>query len=873
MKKQITFIIGAVLLFAYQSFSQIDVKTIDMAKVNQAKIDGKMNGTEKYVNYDALGKNPARIARNVTIPNSVNTASGCACWIPRDSSWQVAQFDGSGGSGGPGLPPDYRNDDWSTVQITVPFPFCFYGQQVNFMYINNNGNVSINNPYATFTANSFPDPTYTMIAPFWGDVDTRGALSGIVYYQLTNTHLIVQWENVGYFSSHDDLANTFQLIMTDGFDPLLPPGSNVSFCYQDMQWTTGDASGGTGGFGGTPATVGVNNGNGIDYIQIGLFDQTGNSYDGPFANNDGIDALDNQSFIFNVCQSGSNVPPILNSNQACDTLTVCEGDTLLIEGSFLSPEQGQITTVTTSTTMSGVTVTSLPGNTSTFTVQVIVQASNIGLNQLMVIAADDGTPAQASQLPVVINVVPGAVTQIATTNVSCHGGHNGSVNMNVSGTGPFDILWMPGERQTPNLTHLTAGTYSVNVISPTGCSSYQYITITEPPALALTITSQNADCSGQPGSAVCTVAGGTAPYSYSWNTTPPQNTNSITNLSAGTYIVTVTDNNNCHSSGSVEITSSVGFTATMSTTPATCQASDGTASIQITGGSGNFSYSWIPSVSTSATATGLNAGVYSVTVTDNVDGCQQTLTGTVSNTAGIVASIVSSTNATCQNSEDGTATAIGSGGTLPYSYLWMPGGATTASVTNLSPGTYTVEVSDYVGCPDYATVTISYQFASPVIDLGPDTTICVGASLTLDAGSGYQYLWSDNSTNQVLTVTSDGTYSVLITDGNGCEAFDAITVTTITCNPIRSSSSPIRNVGIYPNPSTGMIDINFGNETAGSVEINVIDAYGKTQFVSQESLKAYDTRKLNLKELASGIYFVRISFGNDSQTIRMIKME
>ena len=227
MKKQITLIIGAVLLFAYQSFSQIDVKTIDMAKVNQAKIDGKMNGTEKYVNYDALGKNPARIARNVTIPNSVNTASGCACWIPRDSSWQVAQFDGSGGSGGPGLPPDYRNDDWSTVQITVPFPFCFYGQQVNFMYINNNGNVSINNPYATFTANSFPDPTYTMIAPFWADVDTRGALSGIVYYQLTNTHLIVQWENVGYFSSHDDLANTFQLIMTDGFDPLLPPGSNV----------------------------------------------------------------------------------------------------------------------------------------------------------------------------------------------------------------------------------------------------------------------------------------------------------------------------------------------------------------------------------------------------------------------------------------------------------------------------------------------------------------------------------------------------------------------------------------------------------------------------------------------------------------------
>ena len=91
MKKQITFIIGALLIFTSQLFSQIDVKTIDMAKVNQAKVDGKLNGSEKYVNFDALGKSQARISPNLTIPNSVNTASGCACWIPRDSSWQVDQ--------------------------------------------------------------------------------------------------------------------------------------------------------------------------------------------------------------------------------------------------------------------------------------------------------------------------------------------------------------------------------------------------------------------------------------------------------------------------------------------------------------------------------------------------------------------------------------------------------------------------------------------------------------------------------------------------------------------------------------------------------------------------------------------------------------
>ncbi|MBK8364526.1 MAG: T9SS type A sorting domain-containing protein [Bacteroidetes bacterium] len=112
---------------------------------------------------------------------------------------------------------------------------------------------------------------------------------------------------------------------------------------------------------------------------------------------------------------------------------------------------------------------------------------------------------------------------------------------------------------------------------------------------------------------------------------------------------------------------------------------------------------------------------------------------------------------------------------------------------------------------------------------------------------------------------------MLITDGNSREAFDAIVITTTPCNPNRNTSQPIRNVGIYPNPSTGMIDINFGNETPGVVEINIIDAFGKTHFVSQENLKSNDTRKLNLKDLSSGIYFVKISFGNESQTIRLIK--
>lgn len=214
----------------------------------------------------------------------MNEADPCNCWIERDGSWNVVPFNGSTNG-----PPEYRNDDGSTAPFAIPFNFCFYGSNYNSIYINNNGSVSFDGPFTAFIADSFPSPNFKMISPFWGDVDTRGLLSGIVYYKLTSTALIIQWDHVGYYNTQDNLLNTFQLILTDGSDPILDAGKNVSFCYQDMQWTTGSASGGAGGFGGTPATVGANLGDGISSIQIGRFDQPGSTYNGPYGGGAGID--------------------------------------------------------------------------------------------------------------------------------------------------------------------------------------------------------------------------------------------------------------------------------------------------------------------------------------------------------------------------------------------------------------------------------------------------------------------------------------------------------------------------------------------------------------------------------------------------------
>ncbi|MGH9195121.1 MAG: nidogen-like domain-containing protein, partial [Acidimicrobiia bacterium] len=242
----------------------------------------------------------------------------------------------------------------------------------------NNGNVSFGSGFATFTSTGFPVAGFPMVAPFWADVDTREAQSGIVYYRVDANRLIVTWDHVGYFSTHSDKLSTFQLIISDGTDPLVGLGNNVCFCYDDMQWTTGDASGGSGGFGGVPATVGVNHGNGTDFFQIGRFDHEGVDYDGPGGAADGVSYLDNRQFCFNVAV-GENIPPVAGGFPPNNTVTVCVGDTYVLNTTFISPEAGQTTTTTVDLMgLANAVAVSNPGNPSTQTLTFTPDLSQVG---------------------------------------------------------------------------------------------------------------------------------------------------------------------------------------------------------------------------------------------------------------------------------------------------------------------------------------------------------------------------------------------------------------------------------------------------------------------------------------------------------------
>ena len=192
----------------------------------------------------------------------------------RSAQAQVPLLGGFGGPAGYGANVLPANDDGSTgmLDLTGAFPggLRFFGGPYMTFWVNNNGNITFSGPVFNYTPMPFPIAARPMIAPYWGDVDTRGgstAGDNLVYWHIEPGRLIVTWHNVGYYGSHIDHRMDFQLIITNTLDC----GSgdfDVQFRYHVCGWTTGDASGGSGGFGGTPAQAGFDAGNTVDFVEI-----------------------------------------------------------------------------------------------------------------------------------------------------------------------------------------------------------------------------------------------------------------------------------------------------------------------------------------------------------------------------------------------------------------------------------------------------------------------------------------------------------------------------------------------------------------------------------------------------------------------------
>ncbi len=194
------------------------------------------------------------------------------------SAEAIPLLNGFGGPTGYGTPDHcvYPNDDGyfpTAIDLRPAFPggLGFFGSTYNNFWLNTNGNITFRSGLGTFTPAAFPIANQPMIAPWWADVDTRGGgqpTNNSICFHIEPNRIVITWHNVGYYSSHNDRLNDFQMVLSTSGTCTTGGDFDVEFRYNRCEWITGDASGGMGGFGGTPAQVGFDAGDRTNYVAL-----------------------------------------------------------------------------------------------------------------------------------------------------------------------------------------------------------------------------------------------------------------------------------------------------------------------------------------------------------------------------------------------------------------------------------------------------------------------------------------------------------------------------------------------------------------------------------------------------------------------------
>ncbi len=394
---------------------------------------------------------------------------------------------------------------------------------------------------------------------------------------------------------------------------------------------------------------------------------------------------------------------------------------------------------------------------------------------------------------------------LAKTDVSCFGGSDGTISVAAGGGSGGYQYSLDGTvfQNSPSFTNLTFGSYTVTIQDSNGCSTTCSITIINGPTFSCNAVATDASgCGSNDGTITVTPSGGSGGYSFSLDGVNFTNSNGIfTGLNSGLYITYVQDSNGCVISCSATVSSGSSPSCTVSGSDPTCNGgADGSATITGTGGNGTYEYS-IDGVNfqSSGFFDNLTAGSYTLTVRiPGNSSCSSTCSIVLNQPSDLMCMAQLNANVSCPGAGDGEATAVVSGGTPPYSYIW-DNGATTANVMNLAGGTHSVTVTDSQSCQETCSVNI---FEPGVINCSVSAmnVSCAGGSdgtLNVSAfgGNGF-FTYSLDGVNfqssSLFTGLSAGAYTITIKDAQDCTETCSETIldgSTLSCSAIATDES------------------------------------------------------------------------------------
>lgn len=426
----------------------------------------------------------------------------------------------------------------------------------------------------------------------------------------------------------------------------------------------------------------------------------------------------------------------------------------------------------------------------------------------------------------------------------------------LSGTPPggiFEGTGVLGVKFFPTIAGPGEHQIAYTVVDENGCenSTSQIVEVAQPIVIALNGT--NLTCNGVPtGTVSATVTGGVPTYSYLWDDPSASTSETVENLTNGTFTLLVIDSWGCDGTATITITQPtlMNVSISSSTNPRCNGDLNGNAYVAATGGTPPYQYLWDDaSNSFSPMLNNIGAGTYSVTVTDNF-GCSGTASVSLTQSEILVAAISSHTDVSCNGGHNGSATVSASGGTEPYSYLWNnPSHTPLATANHLSAGNYTVTITDAHACSTEANVIITESSVITATTSSQDL-VCSqhlgSASIIVNGGeTPYSYHWSSGNTTNTATDLNVGTHYVTVTDAQNCELTSSITINrvgSIHANIIQNgdilcyaqagvSLTAYSYNGVAPFSfmwSNGINTVNNLNLTAGHYELIISDAWGCT---------------------------------------------